>query len=127
MAKRSKILTPQQKLAVAALISCHTIKAAAGKVKVDERTLRRWMAQPHFAAALEAEEKDLTGGMLRRLAIVGSFAVEALARNLYDESGSVRNGAAVAVLNQLSRVRQEQEMEERLKAVEELLAKRGKP
>lgn len=58
---RLKELSSKQKRGVQALLTCPTIQMAAEKVGVGERTIRRWLKQSAFRAALnDAQDEALT-------------------------------------------------------------------
>jgi uncharacterized coiled-coil protein SlyX len=60
-------LSPKQRRAIAALISERSTIAAAEAAKVGERTLRRWLADPGFNAALAKAEAELIDKAGRQL------------------------------------------------------------
>lgn len=52
-------LTSKQQQAIAALLDKPTVRAAADKLGMSERTLWGWLATPHFKAAYEEERQNL--------------------------------------------------------------------
>jgi hypothetical protein len=60
-------LEPKQRRAVAALIAEPSIAAAARVSGLGERTLRRWLAEPTFAEAVQQESERAFGQILEHL------------------------------------------------------------
>jgi hypothetical protein len=113
-------LTPQQTRALAALLAARDIQSAAADAGVGLRTLKRWLTEPAFQAALRQAEKDAIGLAVRRLAGVADTAVRVVLSIMADKtvSASVRLRAALGVLEQLVKLRELAELEDRIEAVE---------
>jgi predicted ArsR family transcriptional regulator len=97
-----------------------SIKQAAEAVGISERTARRRMKDDVFVARLEELRQRCFERALDRLGQLGTAAVDTL-ESLLDAavSPTVRLGAARAVLEYGLRLRDEIELEERLRALEE--------
>ena len=52
---------------LALLVSGATIKATADSVGTNEKTIRRWLKEPEFAAELAEARADVTKGVIRSL------------------------------------------------------------
>ena len=102
-----------------ALVSGSTAAEAAAVAGVGERTVRRRIADPTFAERVDAARAEMVEAALARLSSGAITAVDTL-RSLMSPEGppSVRLGAAKAFLEYGIRLRAEQELCERLKAVE---------
>lgn len=112
-------LTPRQNIAITALMTQPTIKAAASVAKVSERQLLRWLKLPHFQQAVKAAECELLSELNRRLLAIGSTAVSALADVLAEpDSQALQIRAADSVLSKLITIRQLTELEQRLTELE---------
>ena len=61
-------LKPSQARAVVALLREPTVAKAARHVGVNERTLRRWLADPGFRAALDDARREVFGEVLAVIA-----------------------------------------------------------
>jgi hypothetical protein len=94
-------LSRKQDEAIAALLSAPTIKEAAAAVGVDEKTVRRWLGEPDFAAAFRDARRQIVEeaitraqqstveavATLRRLLTCGHPPTEArAAASLYDRA-----------------------------------------
>jgi pantoate kinase len=93
-------LTPRQEKAIAALLTEPTVVKAAESVKVGERTIRRWLANPEFERAYKAARRsafDVAIGLTQRYA---GLAVHTLAKVLADTSAphAAKVSAATAML-----------------------------
>jgi hypothetical protein len=53
--------------AIAALLTCSSIRAAADECGVNESTLRRWLREPAFGAAYRAASASVLDGAIGRL------------------------------------------------------------
>lgn len=95
---------------IASLTLGSTIKDAAAKAGVHERTVRRRLAEPAFARRLaEAKAEALTRAITAlHTAAVG--AVGTLVRLLNAESEQVQLGSARAILDSLPRLREHAEL-----------------
>lgn len=93
-------LTPRQEKAIAALLTEPTVVKAAESIKVGERTIRRWLAEPEFDRAYKAARRsafDVAVGLTQKYA---GLAVHTLAKILADNSAphAAKVSAAVAML-----------------------------
>jgi hypothetical protein len=94
--KRSR----KQEQALAALLSESSIEDAAGKIGVNEATLRRWLRQPAFRSAYRQARRRLVEQAIGRIQEATGAAVDTLlniARNGARDGDRVR--AAVALLD----------------------------
>jgi hypothetical protein len=123
MAPEADKLSHKQRKAIAALLTEPTIKAAAEKAGIGERTLHTWLDDPGFRLALNAAEGDAIDAAVRRLVGLFGGAVETLdtLRKSDKTTDSVRLRASVAILEHLFRARELRDLEVRLAALEELI------
>jgi transposase-like protein len=86
--------------AILALLTEKTIKAAARRVGVDERTLRKWIQEDvEFQDKLKAARQALFDGGMHRIVALTTAAVDTLAALMGKSSPpSVRLGAARMIL-----------------------------
>jgi transposase-like protein len=112
-------------LAVAALLSQPTIKAAARQVGLSEKQLRRWLRIPEFAELLRASKQQVFDHALGRLQALTTDAVAVLAAVLRKRRGDTgaRLKAAGLVLGNGLKVAELTDLAERLAAIEAELAK----
>jgi hypothetical protein len=114
-------LTPKQHKALAALLSEPTVKAAAAKVGIGERTLHTWLREPAFDAAYTAARHDAVGRAMGRLQHATGLAVDALVEVLDIRTpahAGVRVAAAKVILDYALRFRELDELENRIAALE---------
>ena len=117
-------LTPNQIVALEALLTSPTQQAASKKAGVDVSTLRRWLKESAFATAYAEARKTLIDGTLNGLQAVAAKAVEALESVLDDINAkpAERISAARAILDFALKGHDQLSMETRLAAIEELFS-----
>jgi hypothetical protein len=76
------MLPRKWEVALAALMDCPTIRDAAARCGASDRTMRRWLATPQFAAAFRERSRFILDGATGRLSAATGEAVETLRRNL---------------------------------------------
>lgn len=114
----------EQEMAIAALLSCGSLKEAGAQLGVNERTLRRWLADPDFSEAYHEAQRGLLEQVLGRLTAACIAAVDALEANLSKPTpASTQVRAASAILSHALRAREMLELEERLIRLERQLEK----
>jgi hypothetical protein len=112
-------LTPAQEMAVLALLSCPTLCAAAARVHVSERTVRRWLKEPAFARALAEARREAFGLAMGRLQRAANRAVTALVKGLKAEKSSDRIRAATAILRAATAGAEALDLESRVSELEQ--------
>ncbi len=120
-------LTAPQQRAIAALIASKSTVEAAKIAGVGERTLRRWLTEPTFKAALAIAEQEIIGSATRRLLGYMETAIYVVANLMADRnvSAGIRLRAAGTILDYSLRLREMLNIEERLAALEEAIAKQN--
>jgi hypothetical protein len=108
------------------LASGKTVQAAAELCAVSERTIRRRQADPGFRQRLHTIRAEMIERGLGKLADAVADAAQAL-RNLLAEAESeaVKLSAAKIILEQAVKLRDAAELEQRIRALEERLDKKG--
>ncbi len=116
-------LKPQQRRAIAALLTERDIRAAALKCEVSERVLYRWLELPEFKAELRAASKQAIDTAILRLSELSGQAVDTLREVMTDTATppGTRVQAANIALARLLDLRELQELEERLQKIEKEL------
>jgi transposase-like protein len=112
--------------AIASLLSLPTVEAAAKRIGVNERTLRRWLDRPDFQAQLRAARDQTLQHALNLLngAAVGAVEVlKGIAGNKKMPPAS-RVRAANSILEQQRRISETLSTEQRLRDVERVLTER---
>jgi len=113
-------LTAQEMRALAALLDRPTRTSAAAAVGITERTLRRWMRKPAFAAALREAQHEIVRETSSRLIAASGKAVTALLLVMVNKDAppAARVAASKAVLEHAQRAYELGAVDERLGALE---------
>jgi hypothetical protein len=111
--------------AILALLAEPTIERAAKRCGVAPATLWRWLQSPEFQAKYRKARRQIFENAILRLQHTAQEAVEALKRNLTCEVPAVEVRAALGVLDQAVKAAELYELQERVKALEEDLHKKG--
>lgn len=113
-------LTSKQHKGIAALMSSPTIATAAAAIGIEERSIYRWLNEPHFAEAYRVARREATAQAVARLQQYSGAAVQVLVDLMEKESthASVRLAAASKVLDLAIRAVEIEDMAERLAALE---------
>lgn len=119
-----KSLTHKQNRAIAALLESSSIEQAAFKAVVNPRTIYRWLDDQTFKTALSNAESKAIDRVSRRIVALSNKAVNGL-ESVLDNPSQLGAGnkrlAAVAILENLMRLRELATIEGRLAALEKLL------
>jgi transposase len=120
MADNGTELTTRQQRTIAALLAARNVREAAKQVKVPERTVYTWLAEPAFRAALYEAEGHLIDAATRRLLHHQDVALTVILTIMADRDNpaGVRLRAAQSVLEQLLKLRELRNVEQRLTALE---------
>lgn len=94
----SRQISRRQQEFLCALLESATIKEAAARVGVNERTAYRWRQQPEFVDAYGAAKAVIYQDAITRLQSAAGAAVTTLCNSLADRSGAVRLRAALGIL-----------------------------
>lgn len=117
-AERKELTTAQQR-AMEALLQAGSLTEAAVLAGTHRNTLRRWMAEPAFVAALREIESEALTALSRRLVFLGEQAAAVLADALAPEQDvKTRLKAAEIVLANLLKLRELLDFDQRLAALE---------
>ena len=109
----------KREFAIAALLEKATIAEAASAIGVSEKTLRRWLQDPDFAAEHRAAQRQAVDLAIARLKQATGEAVATLRRNLTSGMPSVEVRAATEILSQTARWQELDELADRVKALEQ--------
>lgn len=123
MSGHGQKISYKREQAIAALIEQPTVTAAAENCGVSVATLLRWLNAAEFQEAYRTARNSVLETTLTRLQGACGEAVTVLNEVMQDKTAptSSRVTAAVKVLELTLKARQELEIEERLKALEERL------
>ncbi len=114
-------MTKKQDEAVLALLTETSIKAAAKKVGINEVTLWRWTQNADFMALYHATKKRITDHAISQIQAACSEAVATLRDIMSDVTAPAQSrvGAARTVLEIALKAREVDDVEARLKQLEE--------
>ena len=116
----AKQLNPKQQKALAGLLTSPTIGTAASVADVHPRTIKRWLAEDElFVEEYRSLRQAAVDNAVAQLQAGMSEAVETLRENLDAGNPSVQVRAAVSLLELAFKAIQQQDVEARLKALEE--------
>lgn len=121
MATNGNLKTKQHK-AIAALLSAKDVQSAAQQAGVGERTLHRWLDEdPEFKAALREAEGRAIDDAVRRLVGATNSALSVVMVIMLDAKNpaSVRLRAAISILDQMVKLVELNNFEQRIARLEE--------
>jgi hypothetical protein len=119
MARRQNGLGRRREAAIAALLGHATIADAAVSIGLSEKTLRRWLVDPPFAAAYRTARRELVESSIVRVQQMALQAVLKFHQLLGSEQESVQLKAATGILNFALRGVELDDVLTRLEALEE--------
>lgn len=126
MLKNVEGITPRQRRAIEALLSCSNLGGACEAAKISRTTLTRWLLDPLFNQALKAGAAASLEELSRSLLAVGGKAIQALGETL-DQTGPLQAGvrvrAADIVLSRLLALRELVSLEDRISELEKAVKK----
>jgi hypothetical protein len=111
--------------AILALLTEPTIDRAAQKCGVANATLWRWLQTPEFQGKYRKARRQVFEEAILRLQHTAQEAVEALKRNLTCRVPAVEVKAALGILDQAVKAAELYELQERVKALEQEVHKKG--
>jgi hypothetical protein len=122
MQENDEISGKQERL-IAFLLTERTIETACKKAEVAVVTYSRWMREESFLREYRTARKGVLENVIGRLQGITLAAIDALERNLTCENPSVEIRAAGIILEQAIRGLETLDVEQRLDALETMIAK----
>jgi hypothetical protein len=113
-----KKISKAQERAIAALLAEATIRAAAARAKVSERTLKNWLKLPAFAAEYRLARQRVVEQAIGILQTASIQAVAALVKNLNCGRPAVEVSAANSLLERSTAAIEQFDVLSRLEALE---------
>lgn len=119
-------LTAKQERALAALLACGEVKAAAKEAKVGETTLWRWLQTPGFQSRYRAARRQVSEAAIAQLQTDATGAARVLREIAEDREApaSARVSAAKAVIEHALKGVELIDLEERVEEIERRLGGR---
>jgi phage host-nuclease inhibitor protein Gam len=127
MDTNEKALTQAQQRAIVALLTTKTHDEAAQQAGIASRTMRAYLALPHFRDALKAAQSEAFQDALATLGQIVGKAIATLERNLDCGKPSVEVRAASAVLEHSIKDAELQRLTRRIQDLETAAANGGSP
>ncbi len=122
--KRTRPLSLKQLVAVAELLEGATMDAAARAVHVSRATIYRWRELPAFKAEFERGTRAAFDAALKKLKLSSRHAADKLAGLLESKDEGIRRLASKEVLLLAMRGIELEELETRLRALEDVVGNR---
>jgi hypothetical protein len=108
------------------LASGWTIKGTARKVKLNERTIRRWVEKSDdFKRRIAELRQQMTSRAVGKLTAASTEAAAELRKQLKSPDDKARRDAAKIILSQRSKLGEIEDLEGRIAAIDERLEKAG--
>jgi hypothetical protein len=126
MSGHGEKLTRRQERAIAALLTEHTVEAAAAKARIGTATLRRWRNLPSFEHAYRLARQAILDGSVSRLVTAATKAVDKLERLLSNRNSALQLRAAIAIVDRAVRGVELCDFEARIRALEQPSPERGR-
>lgn len=123
----NSVLSADRRRAVDVLMATGDQQAAAAAAQVTDRTIRRWLGEPLFVAALQEAQTALLDAATADLVRASGAAVALLRRTVdnVDAPLALRIRAAGMLLDSVLRWRELRDLEVRLSALEEAIRAKG--
>jgi hypothetical protein len=110
---------------IAALAAGASVQAAARAGGLSERTVYRRLEDPAFRKSVNDARTEIVSRSVAKLSAASTEAAETLRKLLYSDKDFTRLAAARTILELGARLREQQELTERIAALEEQLAEHG--
>ena len=117
----SQVLTINQVRAISALLEHPRLQDAAAAIGVNRKTITRWLDQDDFRSALHQAEGLAIDEASRKLLVLSNAAIAALydvIKRPEQRGAANKRLSAVAILDQLQRLRERHTTEERIANLE---------
>lgn len=124
--KSDRKLTPKQERVIAELLLHPTMKDACAAASVSQSTLWRWLQEKDFHDAYMKARRDTVSHAVARLQSATSEAVDTLRELMKDKAtiATARVAASKAILDYSLKAIELEDIAERVKELEKMLAER---
>ncbi|MFC1739107.1 phBC6A51 family helix-turn-helix protein [Planctomycetota bacterium] len=117
-------LTARQLKAIPHIVSSPTYTKGCKKAKINKTTLYKWLKEPEFKAELDRQRDEIAAEAFGVLSQSLTQAVEALVGLLDNKDNRLKRLTAKDIIDLIIRHKENEDLDERLKEVEKLLAER---
>ena len=121
---KSNTLTRKQQEAIPHLIGARSLEEGRRKARIAKATLYEWLKQETFQEALERQRQQVITEALERLKASVTQAVDVLVELMGAEELSIKLRTATTILEFALRVKEAEEIVERLGKVERIIFER---
>ena len=116
--------TARQLKAIPHIVGSPTYTEGCKKAKINKTTLYEWLKEPEFKAELDRQRDEVAAEALGVLSQSLTKAVEALVSLLVNKDDRLKRLAAKDVIDFIIRHKEVEDLDERLKKIEKLLAEK---
>lgn len=117
-------LSDKQLKAISLILSAKTLEQGCFQANISKQTFYNWLENPEFKNELTRQRNEVIQEGLSNLKISIKKAVEVLMDCLSSKDESVKRRAANDLLTHCLRLREIEEVEDRLQALEEIIIRR---
>ncbi|MHC4112867.1 MAG: phBC6A51 family helix-turn-helix protein [Planctomycetota bacterium] len=118
-------LTERQLKAVPSIVSSPTYTEGCKKAKINKTTLYKWLTKPKFKAELNRQREQVASEAFGVLSQNLTRAVEALVHLLDVKDDRLKRLTAKDIIEHFLKYKENEELEERIAAIEARLEARG--
>ena len=122
--KKKPKLTARQIKAIPHIVGNPTYTQGCKKANINKTTLYKWLKEPEFKAELDRQRDEIAAEAFGVLSQSLTQAVEALVGLLDNKDDRLKRLAAKDVIDFIVRHKENEDLDERLKEVEKLIAEK---
>lgn len=123
--KKKPKLTPRQLKAIPHIVGSPTYTQGCKKARINKTTLYKWLKEPEFKAELDRQRDEIAAEAFGILSQGLTKAVEVLVGLLDNKDNRLKRLAAKDVIDFIIRHKENEDLSERLTAVEKRLTEKN--
>lgn len=121
----SEKLTSKEIQLVNALLTSKTIREVSEKTGLSEATIYRYLKKEKIVNELEKSKRELTNNTLRYFITLGNKALNNIEELMNSKSERIRLEASKYVLDMIVKIKELQELEDRINRLEQIVEERN--
>ena len=121
---KKSVLTDRQLKAIPIIVASPTYSEACKKARLNRTTFYEWLKIPEFKAELDWQRDEITAEAFGVLSQSLTKAIESLVSLLDSKDSRLKRLAAKDVIDFIIRHKKNEDLDERLKVIEKLLAEK---
>jgi len=121
----SEKLTSKEIQLVNALLTSKTIREVSEKTGLSEATIYRYLKKEKIVNELEKSKRELTNNTLRYFITLGNKALNNIEELMNSKYERIRLEASKYVLNMIVKIKELQELEDRINRLEQIVEERN--